>query len=88
VRSFCSPAIRTLFFVSGISLGAENLIPAPVAHKLPHITKIHGETRQDDYYWLRNKEDPAVIEYLKAENAYADLLMKGSEKLQKNFSRK
>ena len=42
----------------------------------------HGHTRVDNYYWLNERENPEVIEYLKAENAYADEMMKHTEPLQ------
>ena len=44
----------------------------PVAARNPHITEIHGDRRVDDYFWLCDRSDPAVIEYLEAENAYAE----------------
>jgi oligopeptidase B len=43
---------------------------------------IHGEHRQDDYAWLRDKDDPAVAAYLQAENAYADEVMRPTEAFQ------
>ncbi len=33
---------------------------------------MHGETRVDDWFWLRDRDDPRTLAYLKAENAYAD----------------
>ncbi len=48
--------------------------PAARRHPVEHV--IHGDRRIDDYAWLRKKEDPEVIAYLEAENAYADALMK------------
>lgn len=42
----------------------------PQARRIPKTTVIHGETRVDDYHWLREKADPAVIAHLEAENAY------------------
>lgn len=44
----------------------------PVAARIPKTTVLHGETLVDPYFWLREKENPAVREYLEAENAYAD----------------
>ena len=38
----------------------------------PHLLGKHGDKRVDDYYWLRNKQDPAVLNYMQAENAYAE----------------
>ena len=43
---------------------------------------IHGHTRVDNYYWLKERDNPEVIEYLKAENAYEEAMMKHTELLQ------
>ncbi|WP_137872914.1 S9 family peptidase [Rhodococcus sp. Q] len=43
---------------------------APVAKKVPQERTHHGDTFVDDYEWLRDKNDPEVIAYLEAENAY------------------
>ena len=43
---------------------------------------IHGHTRVDNYYWLKERENPEVIDYLKAENAYLEAMMKHTEPLQ------
>ena len=48
----------------------------PVAKKIPHVTQIHGYTLKDDYFWLREKQNPDVIKYLEAENAYTEEVMK------------
>ena len=42
---------------------------------MPRTTPLHGETLSDDYFWLREKENPEVRAYLEAENAYADAVM-------------
>jgi len=44
----------------------------PSARRIPHVLTAHGDERPDDWYWLRNRDDPEVIAYLEAENAYAD----------------
>ena len=46
-------------------------LESPVAQVRPHEITIHGHTRVDDYYWLRERENPEVIEHLEAENEYA-----------------
>jgi len=46
----------------------------PVAEKHPHEFTLHGEHIRDDYAWLRDKQDPRVVHYLEAENAYTDSL--------------
>ena len=53
-----------------------------MAKKIPKTTQIHGETRVDDYFWLREKDNPAVVEYLKTENAYADAIMESTKGFQ------
>lgn len=46
----------------------------PVAERRPHVTELHGRTLTDDYRWLRESENPAVLDHLRAENAYADAM--------------
>src|SRR5436190_22923556 len=53
----------------------------PVAQRIPHPTTLHGEVRPDDYYWLREKTNPKVIQYLEAENAYTDSMTAGARGL-------
>ena len=57
----------------------------PIAKKIPKTDLVHGETRVDDYFWLRDKDNPEVARYLEAENAYADALMRGTESLQEKL---
>ena len=45
--------------------------PAPVAERISETFENFGEKRTDPYYWLKDKTNPKVIEYLKAENAYS-----------------
>jgi oligopeptidase B len=58
---------------------------APVAPVAPSVTTIHGESRIDEYAWLRNRSDPAVIAYLEAENAYTKAMMHHTEGLQERL---
>ncbi|MFN8413418.1 MAG: S9 family peptidase [Anaerolineales bacterium] len=44
----------------------------PIAPKRPHYLTQHGITRNDEYYWMRERENPEVVEYLKAENDYLE----------------
>lgn len=57
----------------------------PVAPKIPHEITTHGDTRQDPYYWLRERENPKVKEYLQAENNYADAMMAYTKPFQDNL---
>ena len=54
----------------------------PAVEVLPHDLEAHGDVRVDNYYWLRERENPAVISYLEAENAYMDAVMLETEPLQ------
>ncbi len=57
-------------------------IQAPVTKKVPHETKIHGLTLEDDYFWLREKSNPEVLKHLEDENAYTDAMMAPTKDLQ------
>jgi len=56
-----------------------------MTEKKPKTTAIHGVTMVDDYFWLREKTNPAVMAHLQAENDYADALMKPTEQLQQKL---
>ncbi|MEO1652154.1 MAG: hypothetical protein AAFU64_01310 [Bacteroidota bacterium] len=60
-------------------------ISAPKAKKIPKELSKHGHTRIDDYYWLNQREDPEVIAYLEAENAYTATQMQDTEALQEKL---
>ena len=57
----------------------------PVANKIHTENTINGGHLVDDYRWLRDKSNPGVAQYLEAENAYADTVMKPTEELQKKL---
>ncbi|NCT82050.1 MAG: S9 family peptidase [Comamonadaceae bacterium] len=57
---------------------ADTLLP-PVAAKQPRDVSVHGDRRIDDYFWLREKDNPEVQAHLKAEAAYADAWFKPHE---------
>ena len=53
----------------------------PLKPGVPHTHTEHGIERSDPYYWLRNKEDPAVISYIEAGNSYTEAISKPLEPL-------
>ncbi|TFV97571.1 S9 family peptidase [Algoriphagus kandeliae] len=57
----------------------------PEAKKIPEILEKHGHRRVDPYYWMRDRENPEVIQYLEAENTYLKEQMKDSEELQESL---
>ncbi len=62
----------------------ERLTP-PVAEQRARVDTLHGEARRDEYFWLRNKSDPAVRQYLEAENAYAEQVLAPLKPLQEQL---
>jgi len=70
-----------VFLISGIFAAAcqnQNssmiALQAPIAEKHPRKLEIHGDVRTDDYYWLRESENEAVLDYLRKENEYYQAL--------------
>jgi oligopeptidase B len=57
----------------------------PVAPKRPHSITQHGQTRIDDYFWMRYREDPQVMQYLKAESDYQQEVMQHTLPLQEQL---
>ncbi|MGJ7026819.1 S9 family peptidase [Petrimonas sulfuriphila] len=57
----------------------------PVAEVIPDTFSNFGQTRIDNYYWLKDKNNPKVIDYLKAENAYTDTVMASTKALQQTI---
>ena len=53
----------------------------PIAPAVPKAVEKFGAIRIDPYDWLRDREDPRVVSYLNAENAYADLILKPTRPL-------
>lgn len=60
-------------------------IPAPLAKKIPKILEKHGDKRTDDYYWLNDRENPEVIDYLNQENAYYEKMTAHTKDFQKDL---
>lgn len=54
----------------------------PIAEKVKKELTIHEDTRIDNYYWMNQREDSAVIDYLNAENSYTDAMMKHTSEFQ------
>src|SRR4051812_17281985 len=62
-----------------------NAAKPPSVKAVPHELKLHGETLVDNYFWLREKINPEVIDYLNKENTYTEAVMKPTEGLQKTL---
>ncbi len=57
----------------------------PVAKRVPREITQHGETRTDQYFWLRDRDNPETIAYLEAENRYTEAVMADTQQLQKQL---
>ena len=80
--------ILVLLFSAGIRIAAyeQSAQPKPpVAEKIPKITTVHGDTLTDNYFWLREKTNPKVMDYLKAEDTYAQTMMQPTTALQEKL---
>jgi oligopeptidase B len=56
-----------------------------VLKKIPKALEKHGHVRVDDYYWLKERDNPEVIDYLNAENEYAEKAMAHTKGLEENL---
>ncbi|TXE11700.1 S9 family peptidase [Seonamhaeicola algicola] len=60
----------------------KNTITPPKAKKKPEQLQAHNDIRIDNYFWLNNREDQEVIDYLEAENQYTKGILKHTEAFQ------
>src|SRR5262245_2881800 len=87
-RAIIAPLLANLWGIMLMSLpvpAATSPPQPPVAEKLPQPYTLHGQAINDDYAWLREKQDSKVIAYLEAENAYTDALTGDQEPLRKKL---
>jgi len=57
----------------------------PKAEKINTSLSTHNDERIDEYYWLKERDNPKVIDYLNAENSYRDKYMKDYQSLEKKL---
>jgi oligopeptidase B len=61
------------------------MLSYPTAPKRPYPITQHGQTRIDNYYWMRDRTDPEVLKYLHAENDYLEEIMGHTRPLQETL---
>lgn len=66
-------------------MSLKTILQIPQATKKPKELKKHNDIRVDNYYWLNDRENPEVIDYLNAENAYTKQVMEHTEAFQKDL---
>ncbi len=72
-----------LLFLASCKTGEKS--SPPKANKIPVEITTHGHTRVDNYYWLRERDNPNVIDYLNAENSYKDQALAHTRPLQEEL---
>ncbi|MEO5734957.1 MAG: S9 family peptidase [Rubrivivax sp.] len=72
-----TPAATLALALSAAPAIAQTPPQAPSAPAHEHVSNWHGEKVDDPYFWLREKDSPPVIDYLKAENAYTETMTQG-----------
>ena len=80
--------IILMFTITQTDTLAQNMVSGltpPVASKTPKTDTTNGDMRVDNYFWLREKKNPAVISYLESENAYTEAFMKPTTELQQKL---
>ena len=74
---------NVLFTLMTLSLiAADTTTTPPVAKIVPHPMTVLGDTRVDNYFWLRDRNNPDTIKYLEDENRYTEAMMKHTDGLQ------
>ena len=57
----------------------------PSATVRPQHVEAQGDARIDNYFWLRDRDNPEVLAYLEAENAYTTAVMRHTEELKERI---
>ena len=79
--SFVAMLLPTCLFGKPQQPMTDDILP-PVAQAKPHELTTHGHTRIDEFYWMRDRENQEVIDYLLAENEFLKAKMSSTEALQ------
>src|SRR5258708_26630458 len=80
-----NPDTNTATPASAQETSAGTIPKPPIARREPMEHALHGHRRVDHYAWRRSKENREVIDYLKAENAYTDAILKPTEPFQEKL---
>ncbi|WKZ68861.1 MAG: S9 family peptidase [Melioribacteraceae bacterium] len=86
-KSFLQLMIAIVFISSNLwsqVLMNKEVIP-PKAEKIPQELVTHGDTRIDNYFWMNQRDDQKVLDYLNAENSYTSEVMKKTEDFQQKL---
>ncbi len=89
------PFKKGIFFVLCLTFALSNYsqekdmeeVTPPVAKKIPKKLEKHGDVRVDDYYWMKDRENPEVISHLEAENTFYNTLTEHTKSFQDSLFR-
>ncbi len=82
------PVEQTITTETDVNNNQDNQSPQPpVAKKVAHEMTIHGDTRVDNYYWMRDdsRTDPEILAHLEAENEYKETMLADTKSLQEKL---
>src|SRR2546423_1308577 len=80
-----NPEAHVAISTASSQASAERAPQPPVARRHPVEHVLHGDRRIDHYAWLREKQDPEVLAYLHAENAYTDAVLRVTQPFQEKL---
>src|ERR1041385_3221361 len=83
--SFLVLSLSIFAIMKVMAQDGNSMLEPPVTEKKPKVTEINGDKLVDNYFWLREKTNPAVMAHLEAENAYTESVMKPTAALQEKL---
>ena len=80
--SYCLCVIFALLLIRKTHTRMSQTTAAPIAEVIPTTLEKHGDVRIDNYFWLNDRKNPKVIDYLNQENNYYDFVTSKTKKFQ------
>ena len=92
MKFFTTITILSVIFASSCKKNNSNIntlqqmkLSPPIADKIPKHLEKHGDVRIDNYYWLRDRDNEEVIDYLERENNYYDIITQHTDTFKKDL---
>jgi oligopeptidase B len=80
-----APGALIVMSLSALSPAGAGELKPPAARRVPHARTLHGERFEDPWFWLRERDNPEVMAYLAAENAYTEAVMAPTGRLREKL---
>jgi oligopeptidase B len=88
-KNILYPCLLMVFLIAGCAVKTvkyqSDFPEPPKPEKINKELTMHGQTRVDPYYWLNERENPKVLDYLRAENKYLDTVMSDTKAMQEEI---